>query len=487
MGGYAPRWSAVSKRIADKSLTRFLAVAVPLALIAVASLIPGGCSVLPLNPPSAEPFIMYRLTLADRRLSVLRVEAFVYGFGRSRLVLRAPRGETDTVFEPIRLSAASFSGAALDVREKDGAWHIETKNGDLAFSYDVVVTIEDRYSPDVRSMLTFLGEDRCRILGRDVFLVPEAPFASGVLVDVHLFSGGGLSSSAPAVGGRIVVPDTGELPRTMAAAGAFRFLSREIGGVSVALAIGGAWSFGDEEFFDVLCRIVAEELALLGPPPRSRYLFVCDGNPVRGGARFDYYGIHYDGSMLLLLDPRIDRSALMDAPMAIIAHEFFHNWNSETLAGADDAFQWFTEGATVYCSYRILERANVISSGQRAAHRRTVAARYRANPYRERVAIGEAANSDMGDKDMVNLLYDGGYLAAEALDERIREDTNGAIGLIDVIRRLHERSGRTDIAGEAALTAAVSDLGGADISLFLHELIRIPNPRVLADRFSILE
>jgi len=476
----------VPKRIVHKALTRFLALAAPLALAAAAGLFPGGCSVIPFDPPAAEPFIMYRLTLADRRLSVLRVEAFVYGFGDGRLVLRAPQSETGTDFEPINLSAVS-SGAPLDVRERDGAWSIEAGNGDLAFSYDVVVAIEDRYSPDVRSMLTFLGEDRCRILGRDVFLVPEAPFASGVLVDVHLFPGGGLSSSAPAVRGRIVVPDAGELPRTMAAAGAFRFLSREIGGVSVALAIGDAWSFGDEEFFDVLCRIVAEELALLGPPPRSRYLFVCDVNPVRGGARFDYYGIHYDGSMLLLLDPRIDRSALMDAPMAIIAHEFFHNWNSETLAGADESFQWFTEGATVYCSYRILERANVISSAQRAGHRRTVASRYRANPYRERVAIGEAANRDMGDKDMVNLLYDGGYLAAEALDERIRKDTGGRIGIIDVIRRLHERSGRTDIAGEAALTAAVSDLGGSDISGFLYELVRTPNPHVIADRFSSLE
>jgi predicted metalloprotease with PDZ domain len=476
----------VRKSIANKTVAGILAAAAPLALFAAMSFFVDGCTVLPLIRPVAEPFIAYRVALADHRLSVVRVEAFVYGLGEGRLVLRAPENETGSSLVPINLSAAA-AGAALDIRERDGAWHIKTRSPDFVFSYDVVLTIEDRYSPDVRSMLTFMGEDRCRILGRDVFLVPEAPFASGVIVDMDLFPGRGLSSSAPAVRERVIVPDTGELSRTMAAAGAYRFLEREIGGTALSLAIGDTWSFGDEEFFGVLCRIVAEELALLGPPPQSRYLFICERNPVRGAARFDYYGIHYGGSMLLLLDSRIDRGALMDAPMAVVAHEFFHNWNGETLAGGDDAFLWFTEGATVYCSYRILVRANVLSPEQHAAHRRTVIARYRANPHRERVAVGEAGNSDMWDKDMVNLLYDGGYLAAEALDERIRAETDGASGLIDVIRYLHERSSRPNAGGEAALVAAVADLGGADISRFLGELIHTPNPRELADRFSILE
>ncbi len=430
---------------------------------------------------------MYRLTLADRRLKVLHVEASVYGLGKKRLVLRAPEDESGPSLEPINLSASDARGAALKIREREAVWSIEGAGSDLTFAYDVVLTIEDPYSDDVRSMLTLVADDRCRILGRDVFLVPDAPFASGVLVDADLFAGQGLSSSAPAVRGRIIVPGIEDLPRTMVASGAFRRLERPMGGTILSLAIADTWSFGDEEFFDVLCRLVAEELALLGPPPEPRYLFVCDKNPIQGGARFDHYGVHYGGSMLLLLDSRIDRSALLDAPMAVIAHEFLHNWNGESLAGADESFLWFTEGATVYCSYHILERAGVLSPKQLDAHRASVCSRYRSNPYRERVAIGEAGNGDLGDKDMVNLLYDGGYLAAEALDERIRVETNGESGIIDVIRYLHERSGRSNLAGERALLAAVTDLGGADLSRFLEDLIHTPSPLALANRLSTLE
>ena len=57
------------------------------------------------------------------------------------------------------------------------------------------------------------------------------------------------------------------------------------------------------------------------------------------------------------------------------------------------------------------------------SRRRAIDERYRANPYAGTVSIGEAANSDMRDKDMVNLLYDGGFLAAEALEARLRAET----------------------------------------------------------------
>ena len=64
-----------------------------------------------------------------------------------------------------------------------------------------------------------------------------------------------------------------------------------------------------------------------------------------GGDRFDYYGIHYGGSMILLLDRRLDRSELMDTPMAIIAHEFFHNWNGEALGPPATSFSGSPKGS----------------------------------------------------------------------------------------------------------------------------------------------
>jgi predicted metalloprotease with PDZ domain len=283
------------------------------------------------------------------------------------------------------------------------------------------------------------------------------------------------------------VSDLVELPLTMVVAGDYRSLERNVGGSDIVMAIGGLWSFPDGELFDLVCSIVSNEISLFGACPRARYLFVCDGNPVRGDSRFDYYGIHYGGSMLLLLDRGLDASELMDTPMAIIAHEFFHNWNGEALGPAGDDFLWFTEGVTNYVSYRVLREANVITLGQYESRRLAIFERYHANPYAASVPIGEAANSDMGDKDKVNLLYDGGFLAAEALDGRLRAESGGAVTLIDVLRRMYDDAGGAGTVDEASFVAAARELTGADLSAFLLDLVHTRDPKPLAERASSLE
>jgi len=373
------------------------------------------------------------------------------------------------------------------VRAGDGRWLVENGGRDFTIEYDVVLTIEDRYSADVRDMMTCVGDDRSRILGRDVFLVPELNVADGVLVDVAMLPGWSLSASSPHVRNRVIVSDCAELPFTLAVSGEYRSLERTVAGTEISLAIADSWSFTDEEFFDVVCRIVAEEIALLGASPRPRYLFVCDENPVMGGERFDYYGIHYGGSMILLLDRRLDRSELMDTPMAIIAHEFFHNWNGEALGPTGTEFLWFTEGVTNYYAYRVLRDARVISDGQYGLHRRAIGERYRENPYAAQVSIGEAANSDMRDKDMVNLLYDGGFLAAEALDARLRAESGGKVALIDVLKYMCAHAGGSVVADESSFLRSALALGGGDLTACLNDLVHVPCPERLAPNSSPLE
>ncbi len=447
----------------------------------------GGCSYFEYRIGGSDPFLLYSLVLVDARLDVVHVRGAVFGVtadAASFMAFAGPKGKT---LDPIGFEAADRQGKPLAVRAGDGRWLVENGGRDFTIEYDVVLTIEDRYSADVRDMMTHVGDDRSRILGRDVFLVPELNVAGGVLVDVAMFPGGTLSSSSPHVRNRVIVPDCAELPFTMAVSGEYRNLARNVAGTEIALAIADTWSFTDEEFFDVVCRIVAEEISLFGTAPRSRYLFVCDGNPVMGGDRFDYYGIHYGGSMMLLLDRRLDRSELMDTPMAIVAHEFFHNWNGEALGPAGTEFLWFTEGVTNYYAYQVLRDARVITDGQYGFHRRAIGERYRENPYASKVSIGEAANSDMRDKDMVNLLYDGGFLAAEALDERLLAETGGTVGLVDVLRHMCGRAGGSAVAGESSFLRSSAALGGGDLSAYLNDLVHTPCPGRFAPDSSPLE
>ncbi len=447
----------------------------------------GGCSYFEYRSGGSDPFLLYSLVLVDARLDVVHVRGAVFGATADASPFRAFAGPKGKTLDPIDFRAADRQGRPLAVRAGDGRWLVENGGSDFTIDYDVVLTIEDRYSADVRDMMTYVGDDRSRILGRDVFLVPELNVAGGVLVDVAMLPGWSLSSSSPHIRNRVIVPDCAELPFTMAVSGDYRSLARTVAGTEIALAIADTWSFTDEEFFDVVCRIVAEEISLFGSSPRSRYLFVCDGNPVMGGDRFDYYGIHYGGSMILFLDGRLDRSGLVDTPMAIVAHEFFHNWNGEALGPAGTEFLWFIEGVTNYYAYQVLRDSRVITDEQYGLHRRAIGERYRENPYAAKVSIGEAANSDMRDKDMVNLLYDGGFLAAEALDERLLAETGGKVALVEVLKHMCGNAGRSVVADESSFLRSAAALGGGDLSAYLNDLVHTPCPGRLAPDSSPLE
>ena len=82
---------------------------------------------------------------------------------------------------------------------------------------------------------------------------------------------------------------------------------------------------------------------------------------------------------------------------------------------------------------------------------------------------------------MVNLLYDGGFLAARAIDERISSLTGGGSGLIDVIRRLYQEDPDGREIGVGDLNAAILAETGADLSVFIEELLADPLPVSPAD------
>ena len=164
--------------------------------------------------------------------------------------------------------------------------------------------------------------------------------------------------------------------------------------------------------------------------------------------------------------------------MALIAHELFHSWNGEAARSEGEEFLWFVEGVTVYYSYKILISADIINRAQYEARMNMIRKRYLENPYLDTVSIGGSGNSDLRDKDMVNLLYDGGCLAAEAIERRLGEFSGGSVDLIDVIKFLAEEGGSAD---ERALVLAVESLCSRDISAFISALIHTPAPEILVE------
>jgi len=437
-----------------------------------------GCGLLREVRPEARPFVTYEVVLKDESLKVISVTGRLFNFTGGKVTLKPLLPPEGGGLQPIDLEATALDGRSLRLVRRGEDFVVDTKGEDFSFSYDLVLTVEDRYSPDIRTMLTFLERDRCRIMGRDVFLVPAVPVSDGIIIDIDLFGEESLQSPWGGYGNRMIVPGLDELPLTLAVNGGYRLMEEWIGGIDVRLAIAGDWEFMDAEFFNVIRSIVSREMALFGTAPHDRYLLVCDVNPVRGGSKFRYYGVHFTAGMLLLLDPHIDRSELFGETMAIIAHELFHSWNGEAVRSDEESFLWFIEGVTVYYSYRILLDADIINRTQYETRMEMIRRRYLDNPYLDTVSIGGSGNSDLGDKDMVNLLYDGGCLAAEAIERRLDEISGGSIDLIDVIKFLAEEGGAAD---EQALAEAVERLCSRDISAFLSALIHTPAPEILVE------
>ena len=430
--------------------------------------------------PVTPPFIEYRLAYRSRPLSLVTVSAAVYGVNGDRMTFYVP----DTGGrppDPIGLTAIDITGDTLEVRAENGRWNVAHGGRDFVLWYDLTLIVEDRYNPDIDCMLTVIDTDRCRIMGRDVFVIPDCTVARGVLIDMGVEESGTQHSAWRSNGRRIIVPALDELPLTVAVSGEYRISRTDVGGVEVKLAIAGEWSFRDSELFDLICRIVRHETSMFGSSPHDSYLFVCDRNPLKRYDTFGNFGVHFSRNMILLFDSRLDRSDLYDIPMSVIAHEFFHNWNGDAIKPESDELLWFTEGATVYYSYRVLLDINIIVPAQYEARRAHIIRRYLDNPYRSDVALTSAANSDLNDRDMVNLLYDGGFLAAEALDGRLAELSGGSVRLIDVLRRMYRDGTGRDGLGEDSLCEAIRRESGLDLSTFLHMLVHEPKPEVISE------
>jgi predicted metalloprotease with PDZ domain len=173
------------------------------------------------------------------------------------------------------------------------------------------------------------------------------------------------------------------------------------------------------------------------------------------------------------------RSDLFDTQMSVISHEFFHNWNGEALSPASDNFQWFTEGVTVYYSYKILLDLGIISNRQYEFKRDSILENYRQNPNLDKIPISSSGNSDMSDKESVNLMYDGGFLAARAIDKYLIDISGGKTELIDVIRSIYKSNKYGSKIDERTFIAEVKEITGHDISEYLRRLVHSPSPDII--------
>ena len=425
------------------------------------------------------PFISYRATMKNKGLDLVNVTVSVHGAKREDYAFQAAGSGGCLCPDPLNMTAAAEDGEKLRIEANKGKWTVKNGNRDFSLSYDVVTMKEDRFSSRIRSKITHFDESRFRLLGRDIFLVPVSNVSEGIIVDLNFFPEAMVRSVYKSLGRRVIVPEADDMPISFYAGGDYRYMTVSAGGTEVLLASTGKCAFEDERMLGLIRDIVSYEIGMFGSAPDSRYLFICDRNPVLGDEGFDYYGTHFGQNILLMFDPRMDESDLFDVEMSVISHEFFHNWNGKALSPASDSFMWFTEGVTVYYSYKILIELGIISERQYKRKFDSIIKRYELNPYLRDIPIASSGNNDMSDKDLVNLLYDGGFLSARAIDSYLIDITGGKTELIDIIRNIYENEKYGAPIDEKRFVSEVKKVTGRDISSYLRRLVHTRAPDII--------
>lgn len=131
----------------------------------------------------------------------------------------------------------------------------------------------------------------------------------------------------------------------------------------------------------------------------------------------------------------------------VLAHEYFHNWNGQTLRvasradskGDDPSVYWFSEGVTEFYTVRVLTRAGLMTSVRAKAMLNSKLDSYAKNS-RRGVSASEAGPLFWTDVDGEQIPYLRGYLAAWSADVAIRRSSGQTRDLDSSIQALVARA-----------------------------------------------
>lgn len=249
---------------------------------------------------------------------------------------------------------------------------------------------------------------------------------------------------------------------------------RETDGAPLRIAVRGSWGFTPEAFADAVERVIVAANHLWGD--RARPFFVPLA-PLGGtGPGLSYTGTGRSDAFSVASTPGFE----LGSATRFIAHEYLHTWLPGELGGPFERDEplgyWFSEGFTDFLAARTLLSAGLWSFTDYVDELNRTLVRYAVSPARG-ASGADVVQRFWTDRDVQQLPYDRGHLLAHLLDHRIRQATNGATGLPDVLRAQRTRALRHRAEGRrvpaATLFADVlrEEIGldvGADLARYVE-------------------
>lgn len=416
--------------------------------------------------------------------------------------------------------SASLAGTGVPVavqKTHKDRWQVACAEG-----ADVVIT-STVYAWDLSVRAAHLDQTHAFFNGPSVFFAVAGRELEAVEVHIdppedEACKGWKVATTLPAVDVRATGPTGGfgvyqaadydELCDHPVEMGTFDVVEFEAGGVPHQMAVTGRTRFASERLAKDLKAICDTHVRLFHPDgkaPVDRYLFLTTA--VGDG----YGGLEHRASTALLCKRDDLPSSTMEEPtdgyrafLGLCSHEYFHTWNVKRIKPAayspyrlnEENYTrqlWAFEGITSYYDDLGLVRAGVISveSWLELLGRTTTRVMRWAGRSKQNLADAsfdawiKYYRQDENSPNALVSYYTKGALLALATDLTIRDATDDAKSLDDVMRALFARygdnaSGQGTGVPEGGVEAVASEIAGVDLSPFFDEYLRGTNDIPLA-------
>lgn len=400
------------------------------------------------------------LTLADLRGGDVEL-----GFSANAVAATAPASKYRV------REALGPRDAASRIEKTRFGWKIPHGPGDLRIRYEVSLQAGREGKAFADEALSAMDRTGGRVLGSDLFLFPLDVPARTVTVEWELPAGWRLENPYRISEARIAPPNLQALYGTATAVGEHRVIRRRLRGYDISIAVRGQFRFGDDALANNILDIVDHQIEFFGRAPDRNYLFIVEPHPHADDPdQLHYFGLHFNASMILLLDPRSVAQRLEKEPAALCAHEFLHSWIGELVRQDGYDMNWFVEGvATLYADRALLATRKLDYGTWTERLRRDWKDHWEDSPLRQTTSIARAGEIVLQSADYTRLLYTGGPLLALALDLEIQARTDNYRSMDDLLRALSDRAfadPRFRLT-RTSLLAELREITGTDFSAWL--------------------
>jgi predicted metalloprotease with PDZ domain len=339
---------------------------------------------------------------------------------------RVPNGHASFVRN---LSAVDSSGNAVPVKDLGQArWEIAPAvNESITLYYEVLLEHDKSDLSWGPAEAPYVTEDGSFWTGRALFIVADT---NDITVRFNLPKGWNVSTPWQSVPGQpftFFLKNEDELTESFVFAGTHIEEHVKVDDTDILLALDNKFKQSKELLQDTLQKLLNACVELFGGTVAGRTLIVVNH---REGSGLFYGGVFGRSISLLMGDEPNEENKGRWAPL--ILHEELRLWNGYAIKHAGSE-KWFSEGFTDYYSMIMSTRIGLINEEEFIQRLEHLCERYftKSGP----MSIRETPDYE--------LQYTGGSLVGLCMDIRIRQATNNAKSLDDLMRQMYQDFGRT--------------------------------------------